>query len=116
MDLTKMSCMPCRKGEAPLLPKEIAEYFAALEGWDLIEVEGVSRLHKTYAFGTYLAGLAFTNRVAELAEAQQHHPEIVIEWKKVQVSWWTHVVDGLHRNDFISAAKTDDIFKFFIVE
>jgi 4a-hydroxytetrahydrobiopterin dehydratase len=64
---------------------------------------------RCYKFENFKEALVFTNHIGELAEAQQHHPEILTEWGKVTISWWTHKINGLHRNDFIMAAKTEDI-------
>ena len=60
---------------------------------------------------SYKDSLNFTNKVAELAEVEDHHPEIVLEWGNVTVSWWSHKIKGLHKNDFICASKTDDLFQ-----
>ena len=57
-----------------------------------------------------MTALEFTNQVGELAEQEDHHPSILTEWGRVTVTWWTHAVSGLHVNDFISAAKTDQLF------
>ena len=57
-----------------------------------------------------MAGLKFVSKVANLAEEEDHHPEIILEWGKVTVSWWSHKIKGLHKNDFIAAAKTDCLF------
>jgi 4a-hydroxytetrahydrobiopterin dehydratase len=64
---------------------------------------------RCYKLENFKGALAFTNQIGELAEAQQHHPEILSEWGKVTISWWTHKINDLHRNDFIMAAKTEDV-------
>jgi 4a-hydroxytetrahydrobiopterin dehydratase len=66
-------------------------------------------LEKVYAFPDFAKALAFTNRVGELAESENHHPAILTEWGRVTITWWTHKIKGLHRNDFIMAARTDEI-------
>ena len=78
-----------------------------LTNWQLVAEESVQMLRKAYKFDTYIECLEFTQAVAELAEEFDHHPRIVVEWGSVEVSWWTHVVKGLHLNDFILASKTD---------
>jgi 4a-hydroxytetrahydrobiopterin dehydratase len=78
--------------------------------WELVEREGVKRLERTFKFKDFAQALAFTNRVGELAEQQDHHPVIVTEWGKVKVTWWTHKIRGLHQNDFIMAAKTQEAY------
>jgi 4a-hydroxytetrahydrobiopterin dehydratase len=76
-------------------------------GWQLLEREGIARLERVFHFPSFADALAFTNRVAALAEAEGHHPALLTEWGRVTVTWWTHKIRGLHRNDFIMAAKTD---------
>ncbi|MEJ2757705.1 MAG: 4a-hydroxytetrahydrobiopterin dehydratase [Anaerolineales bacterium] len=111
MKLIEMTCVPCRGGEPKLTEEEIAALLPQVPGWEVAEVDGIQQLRRVYKFKQYLQGLAFTQKVAELAEAQDHHPAILVEWRKVTVSWWTHVVKGLHQNDFISAAKSDALFE-----
>ena len=74
------------------------------------EVAGVRRLERVFAFKDFAQALAFTNQVGELAEAEGHHPAILTEWGRVTVTWWTHKINGLHRNDFIMAAKTEAVY------
>jgi 4a-hydroxytetrahydrobiopterin dehydratase len=81
-----------------------------LPSWRIIEEGGVKQVERTYKFKDFIEALAFTNKVGELAEAEDHHPAIKTEWGRVTVTWWTHTVKGLHRNDFIMAAKSDLIF------
>jgi 4a-hydroxytetrahydrobiopterin dehydratase len=77
--------------------------------WEIIEVEGVRRLQRTFRFKGWMLAVQFTDAVARLAEEEDHHPSILLEWGKVTVTWWTHAVKGLHRNDFIMAARTDQL-------
>jgi len=85
------------------------EYLATLVGWSVVSVEGVDQLQKSYSFKNFRTALAFTNAVGALAEAEGHHPDILTSWGKVTVTWWTHSINALHKNDFICAAKTDAI-------
>lgn len=78
--------------------------------WELVVVDEISRLQRVFKLKNYAEALAFTNKIAAIAEEEDHHPLIVLEWGRVTVQWWTHVVKGLHQNDFIMAAKTDVIF------
>lgn len=78
--------------------------------WDVIEQDGILRLERVYKFKNFAQALEFTNRVGELAEEQGHHPALLTEWGRVTVTWWTHKIKGLHRNDFIMAAKTDLLY------
>jgi 4a-hydroxytetrahydrobiopterin dehydratase len=86
---------------------EMAEFMPQVTEWQIVEREGIKRLERTFKFKNFVQALAFTNKVGELAEAEGHHPAILTEWGKVTVTWWTHKIRGLHRNDFAMAAKTD---------
>jgi 4a-hydroxytetrahydrobiopterin dehydratase len=108
--LASQSCVPCRKGEAQANAEEIQAFLGQIPQWEVVEREGVKRLERTYSFKNFAEALKFTNQVGELAEAEGHHPALQTEWGKVTVSWWTHVLKGLHRNDFVMAAKTDTIY------
>jgi 4a-hydroxytetrahydrobiopterin dehydratase len=108
--LTQMKCIACRKGEPTVTNEEIAEFRPQVPDWDISEVDGVKRLEKVFKFDNFVQALAFTNKIGELAEEEGHHPALLTEWGRVTVSWWTHKIGGLHRNDFIMAAKTDRAF------
>lgn len=108
--LAAMQCVPCRRGEPTVTEEELAEYRPQVPDWEIVEVEGVRRLTRTFRFPDFRTALDFTVRVGEAAEQEGHHPAILTEWGRVGVSWWTHAIDGLHRNDFIMAAKTDRIY------
>ena len=107
--LKDMKCIPCRGGEPPLTEQQINELKPQIADWTVKEVEGVQRLERTFSFHNFSEAVEFTNRVAAIAEAQDHHPLIITEWGRVTVQWWTHKIKGLHRNDFIMASKTDEI-------
>lgn len=102
-----MKCVPCRGGVPPLDSEQIQALQPQVPEWQLIEVEGVRRLQRVFRFANFTQALAFTNRVGQLAEAEDHHPALLTEWGRVTVTWWTHKIKGLHQNDFIMAAKTD---------
>lgn len=108
--LHQLECIPCHKGEPPLEATEVKALKQELPAWQLVEREGVPHLERTFTFKDFAQALAFTNKVGELAEAANHHPEITLTWGKVTVAWWTHVAHGLHRNDFIMAARTDQAY------
>jgi len=78
-------------------------------GWKVVEREGIKRLERVFGFRNFAEALAFTDRVGEQAEEEGHHPALLTEWGRVTVTWWTHKIGGLHRNDFIMAAKTDEL-------
>ena len=88
---------------------EIAALKPQLPDWQIIEVDGIQRLQRSFKFKNFSQALEYTNRVGELAEMEDHHPAILTEWGKVTVTWWTHKIKGLHRNDFIMAARTDSL-------
>jgi 4a-hydroxytetrahydrobiopterin dehydratase len=107
--LVSERCTACRKDSPRVTEAEVAELKPQIPDWELNEVDGILRLERTFRFRNFAEALAFTNRVGEMAEAEGHHPALLTEWGKVRVSWWTHKIRGLHRNDFIMAAKTDEL-------
>ena len=110
MALFDGKCIPCRKGDPGLTDAQVTELLPQIPAWELIEVDGIKRLQRVFKLKNYVEAVAFTNKVAMTAEKEDHHPLIVLEWGRVTVQWWTHVVKGLHQNDFVMAAKTDEIF------
>ena len=109
-ELTEMKCTACRGGEPTLTDEEIAELRPQVPEWQLVERDGAKRLERTFGFRNFAEALAFTDKVGELAEEEGHHPALLTEWGKVTVTWWTHKIGGLHQNDFIMAAKTDELY------
>ena len=109
-DLADNHCEACRIDAPRVTPAQIEVLKPNIPDWDMINVDGIDQLQRCYAFGNFTDALDFTNRIGELAEAEGHHPALLTEWGKVTVSWWSHKIKGLHRNDFIMAAKTDQIF------
>lgn len=110
INLAAGKCIPCRGGEPALTVAEIADLQLHVLQWQLKEVDGIQRLERVFKFKNYAEAIAFTNKIAAIAEEEDHHPLMVVEWGRVIVQWWTHVVKGLHKNDFIMAAKTDEVF------
>ncbi len=106
-DLADRRCAVCRAGAPQATPEEITRYLLQLPGWRITEVAGIKRLEKTFTRKNFAQALAMTNRIGAIAEQEDHHPAIVTEWGRVTVSWWTHTIAGLHVNDFIMAAKTE---------
>lgn len=106
-----MKCEPCRGGVPVLTDVEIDQFYRQLQLWSVVEKEGIKRLERSFRFEDFAQALAFTNKVGMLAEEEGHHPDILTEWGKATVSWWTHKIGGLHKNDFIMAAKTDLLFQ-----
>jgi 4a-hydroxytetrahydrobiopterin dehydratase len=105
--LDEESCVPCHAGEPPLTEKEIEDLSKQVEGWQVNTENSVNKLVKSYKLKNFRQALAFTNMVGVAAEEVDHHPAILTEWGKVTLTWWTHAIKGLHRNDFIMAAKSD---------
>ena len=104
-DLAKKSCIPCRGGVPPLKGTQLADLQEKLKNdWKIINEH---HLEKEYSFINFKEALEFTIKVGELAENQDHHPDIFLTWGKVKVTIWTHKIDGLTESDFIFAAKTD---------
>lgn len=108
--LAQQNCTACTGEEPRIGAEEIEQLKPQLPDWSIVEEEGESRLKRIYKFPDFLTGLDFTNKVGNAAEKAGHHPALLTEWGKVTVSWWTHAIGGLHKNDFIMAAKTDEIF------
>lgn len=111
--LVEQRCVPCRGGEPPLTEAEIAALHPQVPEWQVVVREGIPRLERTFRFRNFAEALRFTLQVGELAEAEGHHPVLLTAWGKVTVTWWTHKIRGLHRNDFIMAAKTDALYARF---
>jgi 4a-hydroxytetrahydrobiopterin dehydratase len=110
-DIAKMKCVPC-SGDVPALdPEAIARYRKEVPEWEVVTEDDVPRLRRTYKFKNFAEALAFTDRVGAAAEEEDHHPTLLTRWGKVTVTWWTHAIRGLHRNDFIMAARTDELYE-----
>jgi 4a-hydroxytetrahydrobiopterin dehydratase len=108
-ELSEMKCTACRGDEPTLTDAEIAGLRPQVPEWQVVQREGIKRLERVFKFGNFAQALAFTNKVAEQAEEEGHHPALLTEWGKVTVTWWTHKIGGLHQNDFIMAARTDEL-------
>jgi 4a-hydroxytetrahydrobiopterin dehydratase len=113
-DLSKSACVPCHGGEVAATQTEIDALLPQIPGWCQFQVNGVDRIERVYLFKDFVTALAFTNAVGEIAETAAHHPVLMTEWGRVTVTWWTHTVQGLHQNDLIMAAKTDDLALSFV--
>ena len=109
--LSQENCVRPIMGGSPLNNAEAADLKLQVPEWEIFEVDGIQRMEHAYKFDDFVQALDFTNRVGELAEEQDHHPALLTEWGNVTVTWWTHAVKGLHRNDFIAAAKTDELYR-----
>lgn len=111
--LAQMKCVACRGDEPTFTDEEISALHSQVPDWQVVEKDGIKRLERSFRFSNFVEALAFTNKVGEIVEEEGHHPVIMTEWGRVKVAWWTHKIKGLHRNDFIMAAKTDKIYDEF---
>lgn len=108
--LAQESCTRPGRNVPALNEGEVDELMTHIPGWNVLEVDGIQRLERKFEFKDFKSAIVFTNKVGELAEAQDHHPALLTEWGAVTVTWWTHSVKGLHRNDFIMAARSDELY------
>ncbi|MDA1193952.1 MAG: 4a-hydroxytetrahydrobiopterin dehydratase [Planctomycetota bacterium] len=107
-DLAARHCEPCRGGVPPMDAATSGTWLQRLQGWTC---ESGHHLQKRYATKDFASALAFVQRVAAVAEAEGHHPDLAFGWGWVQIKVWTHKVDGLTESDFVLAAKCDRVFK-----
>jgi len=106
-NLATQSCEACRI-DAPLVETdEYNKFLMEIPDWQVVTVDGINRLSRAFKFKDYQEALTFTNKVAVMADTANHHPALLLEWGLVTVTWWSHKIKGLHKNDFIMAAKTD---------
>ncbi len=108
--LSEMKCIAIRGGEAKLTEQEILELLAQVPEWQVKEVDGEKRLERVFKLKDFGQALEFTDQIGAVAEQEDHHPLIITEWGKVTLNWWTHKIGGLHQNDFIMAAKADQVY------
>ena len=109
-DLSKQSCEACRADAPKISDEDLKLLMPNIPDWSIVVVDGIMQLRREYGFKNFEQAIAFTNRVGEIAEAEDHHPAILTEWGKVTVTWWSHKIKGLHRNDLIMAARTDEVY------
>lgn len=102
-------CVACRVGAPQVTQEEVEEFIPLIPEWQMIKVDGIDQLQRQYKLGNFVEAIALANKVGEIAEAEDHHPSILVEWGRVTVTWWTHKIKGLHVNDFVMAAKTDQL-------
>jgi 4a-hydroxytetrahydrobiopterin dehydratase len=111
INLAAGKCVACRAGEPTLTDSEIEDLLLQINEWQVKEVNGEKRLDKVFKFKNFVQALEFTNKIGAIAEEEGHHPLIITEYGRATVDWWTHKIGGLHKNDFIMAAKTDELFE-----
>lgn len=110
-ELASKQCTACRADAPKVSDEQLAELIKHIPDWTPVVRDEVLQLERQYKFRNFKQALAFTNSVGAMAEEEGHHPELVTEWGKVTVRWWTHAINGLHENDFICAAKTDEVLE-----
>ncbi len=107
-ELVKKKCTPLQEGTPPFTKEEVESYLSKIKGWHVYENHHIKKL---FPFPDFRSALSFINKIGELAEQENHHPNICFTWGRVEVIIWTHEINGLHENDFILASKTDELFK-----
>ncbi|SFN09051.1 4a-hydroxytetrahydrobiopterin dehydratase [Marinobacter pelagius] len=110
-DLKQQACEACSADAPQVTEGEKAELLNSIPDWEIVELDGEEQLRRVFKFRNFVQAQAFTNKVADLAEEENHHPAILLEWGKATVRWWTHKIGGLHKNDFVMAARTDDAYQ-----
>ncbi|HEX4782802.1 MAG TPA: 4a-hydroxytetrahydrobiopterin dehydratase [Candidatus Sulfotelmatobacter sp.] len=104
--LADKTCVPCRGGVPPVKGLQLEELHRSVPKWSVHEEH---HLHREFKFPDFKQALEFVNRVGAIAEEQGHHPDILLAWGKVDITIWTHKIDGLTESDFIMAAKIDRV-------
>jgi 4a-hydroxytetrahydrobiopterin dehydratase len=107
IELSQERCDACRADAPQVTGEELEALRREVPEWSVETRDGVAQLERRFDFPDFAQALAFTNRVGEIAEAEGHHPKLTTEWGSVVVTWWSHKIGGLHRNDFVMAARTD---------
>jgi len=107
MELARKRCVPCEGGTPKLTSNEVQVLLKEVSGWEAQD----EKLKKRFKFKNFVEAMTFVNRMAEVAEAEGHHPDFSVHYNQVDVTNWTHAIGGLSENDFILAAKIDEILK-----
>ena len=111
VQIAKEKCVACRRDSPTVTDQEIAELHPQAVEWEIIVEDDIRKLDRVFQFPNFVKALEFTNLIGEIAEEEGHHPRLITEWGRVRVTWWTHKIRNLHRNDFIMAAKTDQLYQ-----
>jgi 4a-hydroxytetrahydrobiopterin dehydratase len=107
--LSRQKCEACRRGAPRLTDEELAALYAQIPAWSVVERDGIKRLERMVKTPDFASAMELAQRIGALAEAEGHHPALLVEWGRLTISWWTHKIGGLHRNDAIMAARSDEI-------
>ena len=113
MNMSQKNCEPCKRGAPKLNDTKIIKYLKEVTSWRVVSEDEELKLLKIFDFVDFEETMYFVNKVAALAEQNGHHPVMLVEFRSVKIWWWTHKIGGLHENDFIMAAKTDEILNTF---
>jgi len=108
--LSQQECEACRADAPKISDEDLQALMPNIPDWNVIVVDGIMQLSREFGFKNFAQAMAFSNRVGDIAEAAGHHPAILTEWGKVTVTWWSHKIRGLHKNDLIMAARTDEVY------
>ena len=111
VELSRQSCEACRADAPRISDADLTELMPRIPDWGVVVVDEVMRLTREFQFNDFAQAMAFSNRVGDIAETAGHHPAILTEWGKVTVTWWSHKIRGLHKNDLIMAARTDELLE-----
>ena len=110
-ELQGQKCTACRPDAPPVTGEQMAKLRPQIPDWQVVDAGVEPKLERTYEFKDFASALEMTNRVGTMAEEEGHHPQVVVEWGKATVRWWTHAIKNLHINDFIMAAKCDRAYE-----
>ena len=108
-NLSEQQCEACSADAPRVTDEQLQELRVEVPDWAVEDRDGILQLERVYRFRNFVQALEFANRVGEIAEEVNHHPAILVEWGRVTVTWWSHKIKGLHVNDFIMAARTDNL-------
>lgn len=109
MELIKKHCVPCEGGIPPMSEQEEDQYIKEVSGWT-ISRDGTHKINKDFKFKNFKKAMTFVNKVVDVAEQEGHHPDICIHYNSVNLELYTHAISGLHENDFILAAKINQLY------
>ena len=108
--LNQEKCVACRWDSPHATQDEIDQLLPQISDWSLVQEDGINKLDRAFRFADFQTALDFTRLVGNLAEEEGHHPRLTTEWGSVKVTWWTHKIKNIHRNDFVMASKSDSIY------
>ncbi len=106
-NLTLQKCVACRRDSPPATLEDVALLMPQIPEWEMVQENQIPKLTRHYKLKNFQEALTLTRMIGEIAEQEGHHPRLVTEWGSLVVTWWTHKIRNLHKNDFIMAAKTD---------